>query len=140
MMSVVINKKMQVSSGASAVRNMAVWEGGYNICVEVCRAADKSGDQSNAVIQQLKNAATAIPMNLAKGASFRLGRQYIRSLKSSYVSAKQAATLLLLCHDLGYVETEEFLDLNSKLNEFATKLKKFIRFSQKRYRQKMAKK
>jgi hypothetical protein len=44
MMTVTITKNP--NSGAdSNFGNMAVWEAGYNICLEVCRAADESGDR-----------------------------------------------------------------------------------------------
>ncbi|MBU2560669.1 MAG: four helix bundle protein [Nanoarchaeota archaeon] len=135
MMSVVVSKKMEVSgSGASAFRNMAVWEGGYNVCIEVCRTADQCSEKNNAQVQQLKSAATLIPLNLSKSASYKIGRQYIRHLRGAFVSTKQLETLLLICHDLNYIQTERFLDLNSKLNIFSSKLWKYIKYSERKLR------
>ena len=136
MMAVSTHKKPVSSSGASAFQKLAVWEGGYNVCLDVCREADRF-DQANVITRQLKEAATATILHLSKTASFRLGRQYVRSLKDAYVTTKHMTTLLLLCHDLGYTNTDRFLELNSKLNEFAGKLYKYTRYCQKKLKRKM---
>jgi four helix bundle protein len=135
-MQAISKNKRRSSSGATALQNLAVWEGGYNSCLEVCREADRF-DQANVITQQLKTTATTTILHLSRTASYRLGKQYIRSLKDSYVSTKQMTTLLLLCHDLGYTSTEKFLELNSRLNEFAAKLLKYTRYCQKKRRKKL---
>ncbi|MBW2965102.1 four helix bundle protein [Candidatus Woesearchaeota archaeon] len=124
------------SSGASAFQKLAVWEGGYNVSLDVCRESDRY-DQSNVITHQLKSAATSTILHLSKAASLKLGRSYVRALKDAYISTKQMATLLLLCHDLGYTSTDSFLTLNRKLNEFSAKLFKYTRFCQKKLRKRM---
>jgi four helix bundle protein len=140
MLSVTINNKMEVSnSGARNFQNMAVWEAGYNVCLEICRAADNLPDKENAVVQQLRGAASTIPLELSKSASFKPGRRYLMFLKNSFVSTKQLGTLLMLCHDLNYLPTEKFMDLNGKVNVFSSKLWKFIKYTERRIRQREAK-
>lgn len=124
------------SSGASAFQKLAVWEGGYNVSLDICRESD-SYDQSNVITHQLKSAATGTILHLSKAASLKLGRQYVRSLRDAYISTKQMATLLLLCHDLSYTNTESFLALNRKLNEFSGKLFKYTRYCQKKLRKRI---
>ncbi|MBW2971868.1 four helix bundle protein [Candidatus Woesearchaeota archaeon] len=132
---------MEVSGkNASAFRNMAVWEGGYNVCIDVCRTADQCSESNNVLVQQLKSVATQIPLNLSKSASYKLGKQYVRHLRGAFVSSKQLETLLLICHDLNYIHTEKFLDLNSKLNMFSTKLWKYIKYSERKLKSRMANK
>jgi four helix bundle protein len=127
--------KMEVSkSCASSFCNMAVWESGYNVCVDVCRMAD-SLDKDNNVVQQLRSTASQIPLHLSTSASFRLGRQYIRHLRTAFVSSKQLETILMLCHDLNYIPTEKFLETNSKLNVFSSKLWKYIKYSERKLKQ-----
>ncbi len=129
-------KILQRNQGVSAFRKLAVWEGGYNVCLDVCREADRF-DQNNVITQQLKTAGTSTILHLSKSASFRVGRQYVRSLKDAYISVKQMTTLLLLCHDLGYIDTDSFLRLNSKLTEFGAKLYKYANYCQKKVRVRM---
>jgi four helix bundle protein len=137
MISVVVGKKMELSpSGASAFRNMAVWECAYNLCLDVCRVADGFEDQNNSLTQKLREVATSIPLDLSAGGSFRMGRNYITALKKSFVASKQLSTLVFLCHDLGYIPTEKFMDLNSKITIFSTKLFKYLRFCEKKLREK----
>ena len=138
MMTIMLDKKPgqeSIGSTASAFRNMAVWEGGYNMCLEICRIADGFSDQNNAVTQQLRSAATLVPLNLSRSASYRLGRQYIRHLRSAFVASKQLSTVLMLCHDLNYMNTDQFLDLNSKVNIFSSKLWKYIKYSERKLKQ-----
>lgn len=130
-----VNTKMEIpKSCASNFCNMAVWEGGYNVCVDFCRTADQL-DKENHVVQQMKSTATQIPLQLSTSASFKLGRQYLKHLRSAFVTSKQLETVLMLCHDLNYIPTEKFLDLNSKLNIFSSKLWKYIKYSERKLRQ-----
>jgi len=121
-------------SCASSFCNMAVWEGGYNVCIDVCRIADHL-DKENNIVQQLRSTATLIPLHLSTSASFRLGRQYIKHLRTAFISSKQLETVLMLCHDLNYIPTEKFLELNSKLNIFSSKLWKYIKYSERKLKQ-----
>ncbi len=135
MMSVVLNDKMKVSGPTAArFRNMAVWEGGYNISLDICRAVDQNENRNDEILRQLKAAATQIPLSLSKGASYKPGKQYLRHLRNTFVSTKQLETLLLLAHDLNHINTERFLDLNSKLNEFSSKLWKYIKYTERKAR------
>jgi four helix bundle protein len=137
MMTIMVNNKPESlsSSGAAEFRNMAVWEGGYNLCLDICKAADSTPEKGNEVVQQLKSAAVLIPINLSKSASFKLGRQYIRNLRNAFIATKQTTTLLLLCNDLGYLPSDKFLDLNSKLTTFSSKLWKYIKYSERKLKQ-----
>jgi len=141
MMTVVVNKNMEVSgNSAASFRNMAVWEGGYNLCLDFCRAVDNSENKSNGLMQQLKTVAAQVPLNLAKSASYKPGKQYVRHLRNTFVSTKELGTLLLICHDLNYMNTEKFLDLNTKVNTFSSKLWKYIKYNERKARRKVAKK
>jgi four helix bundle protein len=135
MMTIVVsNKPESLGSSAAEFRNLAVWEGGYNLCLEICKIADSLEDRDNEVVQQLKSNAVLIPLHLSKSASYRLGRQYIRNLRNAFISTKQTMTLLLLCHDLNYIQSDRFLDLNSKLTTFSSKLWKYIKYSERKLR------
>jgi four helix bundle protein len=126
-------------STVSTFCNMAVWESGYTVCLEICRAADHFSEKDGTLTQQLKMTATEIPKSLSKSASYKVGKKYIRHLREAFVSSKQLATLLMLCHDLNYMPTDKFLDLNSKVNIFSSKLWKYIKYSEKKMRKKVHK-
>ena len=139
-MSVVVNNKMEVSgANASAFRNMAVWEGGYNVCLDICRAVDQSEHKDDPILHQLKSGAMQIPMNLARAASFKVGKQYSRHLRQAFISTKQLETVILLSHDLNYISTEQFLDINSKLNSYSSKLWKYIKYTERKVKAKAKK-
>jgi four helix bundle protein len=136
MMTIMVDKRPEsLGSSAAEFRNLAVWDGGYNICLDICKTADDLADRNNEVVQQLKSAAVLIPLHLSKSASYRLGRQYIRNLRNAFISTKQTMTLLLLCHDLNYLPSDRFLDLNSKMTTFSSKLWKYIKYSERKLRQ-----
>ena len=136
MMSAIVDTNMQVSApSASTFRNMAVWEAGYNVCLDICRAADQFTAQDNTITQQLRGIATQVPLNLSRSASYKPGKKYLRFLKASFVSTKQLSTLLMLSHDLNYMNTEKFLELNSKVNIFSSKLWKYIHFIERKVKQ-----
>jgi four helix bundle protein len=139
METITLSPKMSLS-GISEFSKMAVWEGGYNLCLEICRVADDAEDKNDVMVQRLKSTAASIPLDLSKSGSYRLGKQYVRFLRSAFVSTKQLATLLMICHDLRYIQTEKFLDLNSKINIYSSKLLKYIKFCEKKRRERSGKK
>lgn len=118
-----------MAKAAESFRNMAVRECGYNLCLDMCRAADTMKEDQFSV--KIKATALSIPMNLSKGTG-RVNRHRLRYLRAAYGASRQLSTLLMLSHDLNYLPTEEYLDLNSKANIFAAKLHKFIRYSSKK--------
>jgi hypothetical protein len=73
-------------------------------------------------------------LEISKAAAYRPGRKYLNSLRSAFVSARQLTTLLMLCHDLNYVNTDKYLDLNSKINMFSSKLWKFMKYTERKLR------
>ncbi|MBW2967372.1 four helix bundle protein [Candidatus Woesearchaeota archaeon] len=112
---------------------MAVRECGYQLCLDMCRAADTHISKDNEIANRLRATAISLPNSLAKGVSRRPDRKRIRNLKQAYVASRQLSTLLMLCHDLNYIPTEEFLKMNSMVNIFSAKLNRFIRFSIRKY-------
>lgn len=113
---------------AANFRTMAVRECGYTLCLDVCKAAD-SLKTDNEITSQLRTRAIRIPEHLMKGVLRHPTRRSIHNLKGAYISARYITNLLMLCHDLNYMDTDSFLKLNSKVNIFCAKMNKFIRFS-----------
>ncbi|NQU78563.1 four helix bundle protein [Candidatus Woesearchaeota archaeon] len=137
--SVLLSKKEDISRSAIAkFRSIAVWEIGYNLCLSLCRAADAS-QKYNPIIDALRMGAAEIPVNLSKSASFRKGRKHLMYLRAAFISTKKLSTLLMLCHDLGYIPSDQFIHLNSKVNDFSTKLFKYIKYTSRKIKAKKKK-
>lgn len=137
MVGVLINPKTEVLRLSSTrFRRLPLWVSCYELSIEICRITENHENQESEVLKQLARTALNIPTGFARSASFRLGRNYIRSLRRTFVDTRELAMMLLLCYELEYVSSEKFADLNSKLTIFAKKLGRHIRKTQRRYRRK----
>jgi four helix bundle protein len=60
------------------------------------------------LVSQVRRAAMSIPTNLAEGAAKRGPREFRRYIDISLGSLSELTYLLRLAHDLGYIRSEEF--------------------------------
>ena len=129
MMPTTLNSTLQASAlSAAAFRNMAVFEGGYNVCINICKAADQFQSNNDMIVRELQHFAMQVPLNLSRSASYKQGKNYLRFLKCAFLSTKQLSTLLMLCHDMNYISADKFLTLNNNVSQFSSKLLRYIRF------------
>ncbi len=122
------------NKNAGCFENMSLWECGYTLCIDVCKLVEDSHKNDDVLTQRLKSVATVVPLELSKSSSYKIGKQHIKFLRSAFVNSKQLSTMLMLCHDMNYVQTQDFLMLNSKINILSSKLWKYIKFCERKVR------
>jgi four helix bundle protein len=75
---------------------------------------------------QIRRAATSIPTNITEGAAREGDKQFARFLNIAFASANEAAYLLTLSYELGFIANKEFLILNDMINEIIKMLRSLI--------------
>lgn len=108
-------------------RKMEIWQLGYNLLLDIYPLLERYPDFENRnVTDQIRRAATSLPLNIAEGAGSHSNKVFLTYLGYAYKSAKELDVLLLLSKDLGYLEEDVYGVLQSKLEEFKAKTYKFL--------------
>jgi four helix bundle protein len=71
---------------------------------------------------QLKRAACSVPLNIAEGCGRNSEKDFVHFLDMSLGSAHELEYCILLVKDLGYLEIDEFIPLNRKINSIKAML------------------
>lgn len=75
----------------------------------------------------LKRAAASIPLTIAEGCGKNTDKDFVHFLDMSLGSAQELEYCFLLSKDLGFVDFENYLIVNEKINEIKAKLIKLIK-------------
>lgn len=68
-------------------------------------------DEKFGVVSQLRRAALSVPTNIAEGASYKSKKRYLNSLHIGRGSLAEVEYLLIVSHEMGFVEKSVFNDL-----------------------------
>jgi four helix bundle protein len=71
---------------------------------------------------QMKRAACSVPLNIAEGCGRNSEKDFVHFLDMSLGSAHELEYCLLLVKDLGYLEIDEYIPLNKKINSIKAML------------------
>ncbi len=101
-------------------RNLEIWRLGYNLVLDVypLLGSFPDGEERN-LVDRLRRVVTDLPI-LLLGAGSQSKRS--SSLRRALRSAKELELLLMLAHDLGYVERDIYDFAMKKLREFMVEI------------------
>jgi four helix bundle protein len=81
--------------------------------------------ESHNLADQMRRAATSLPLNVAEGASSQTSKMFISHLKYAYASAKELEVQLMLCFKLKFIDEPHFVQLHDELDRFMKATYKF---------------
>lgn len=100
-------------------KNLIVWKLAYNLVLDFYDIAESLPEyEERNIADQMRRASTSLPLNIAEGASSSFKKVFFSQLNYAYGSAKELEVLLMLCRDRKYISSEQFLELNEKLDKF----------------------
>lgn len=113
-------------------RELKVWEKGHDLTLAIYAETKMfPSDERFGLTSQLRRATTSVPTNIAEGCGRRGDAELARFMQISMGSASEVEYLLLLAHDLDYMNENAYSKLNSQavevkrmLASFLTKLRK----------------
>lgn len=108
-------------------RTLKVWEKAHALTLAIYKETEKFPKQElYALTSQIQRAAVSIPTNIAEGC----GKDSDAELKRYFViamgSASELEYLLLLAHDIGYLQTDIYQSMTKDLVEIRKMLNAFI--------------
>lgn len=93
------------------------WQRCHDLVVEIYRVtAGWPAQERFGLVSQIRRAAVSIPTNIAEGATKRGPREFRRFLDIALGSLGEVTYLLRLAHDLGYLTSGEFSEIEAIRN------------------------
>lgn len=100
-----------------------VWELSHKFTLEIYRITnDFPKEELYGLTSQIRRASLSIPTNISEGCGRSSDKEFNQFLNIALGSALETEYLLLLSKDLNYIQTDVFLNLESKINEIKSKI------------------
>ena len=108
---------------------LEIWKLSYDLALKFYKITNKFPEHENDnLISQIRRASTSVPLNIAEGCSRRTKMSFLQFLTYAYGSLKELSVLLLLSRDLGYINNDEYDEINEDLDKTSRKMFKFMSF------------
>jgi len=108
-------------------RSLKVWEKAHALTLAVYKATETFPKQElYSLTNQIQRAAVSIPANIAEGCGKDSDAELKRYFTIAMGSASELEYLLLLAHDLGYLQENSYQPMQNDLVETRKMLNAFI--------------
>jgi four helix bundle protein len=108
-------------------RKLQVWEKAHELTQAVYRTTiTVPTEELFGLTSQIRRASSSIPANIAEGCGRDGDAEFKRFLQIAMGSASELEYHLLLAHDLGYIEHEDYPRLEQNVTEVKRMLTGFI--------------
>lgn len=96
--------------------SLDIWKKSHELTLDVYRVTENfPKNEIFALTSQVRRAAYSIPMNIAEGCGRKSEAEFCQFLNISSGSASELEYQMLLAHDLGYLDSMVFQQLNEKV-------------------------
>ncbi|MDI7258522.1 MAG: four helix bundle protein [Thermodesulfobacteriota bacterium] len=109
-------------------KELKVWQKAYQLCLRIYKATKSfPKEERYGLTSQIRRAAVSVPSNIAEGYGRKTTGEYIQALYIAYGSICELETQILLSGDLGYIQTENFQELQKDVGEIERMLMGLIK-------------
>jgi four helix bundle protein len=109
-------------------KNLIVWQKAIDLIPFIYDISRKFPDEEKfGLTSQLQRAVTSISINVAEGAARMSDKEFLRFAYISSGSISEVDTLLIIAQKLNYINEDDYLLANEKLNEVAALLNGLIK-------------
>jgi four helix bundle protein len=116
-----------VSIMQAIFKELKVWQYAFDLTIRMYDVvAHLPNCESHNLADQIRRAATSLPLNIAEGASCNSAKVYLNHLHYAYSSGQELSVLLMLCYKLNYIDEKLFNERFEELDKFLRSLYKFV--------------
>lgn len=109
-------------------RDLQVWQKAHRFTLSVYRLTQAfPSEERFGLSAQLRRSAASVPANLAEGCGRSSEKELARFMAIAAGSASEAEYQLLLAHDLGCLEIDDYRAVTSQVDEVKRMLSGFLK-------------
>ncbi|HOW08712.1 MAG TPA: four helix bundle protein [Bacteroidales bacterium] len=109
-------------------RTLNVWQKSHSLTLRIyLKTEDFPKEESYGITSQLRRAVASIPTNIAEGCGRGSDKDFAKFVQISIGSASESEYLILLSKELGYLNNEDYDDVNEKICEIKRMLASLIK-------------
>lgn len=121
-----LNKKNFICNMQTNYKELKIWRMAFDMTVSTYDVIARLPQcESRNIADQMRRTCTAVPLNIAEGASSQTARQFLSHLRYAYASGQELNVLLMLCFRLGYVDEMLFKEQHEALDRCLRALYRF---------------
>lgn len=107
-------------------RKILVWEKSHKLTLQLYKITSSfPKDELYGLTSQIRRASASIPANIAEGCGRNTQTELARFIHIASGSASELEYHLILAHDLGYIDSNIYPELNESINEIKRMLNGF---------------
>lgn len=104
-------------------RKILAWQATHDLAKTVYVATKGfPSEERYGLTSQIRRAALSVPTNIVEGSARRTQRDYTHFLSIAWASLKETEYLLLFATELGFLEAEDAVQLQAKIDMCCSKL------------------
>jgi four helix bundle protein len=109
-------------------KKQKVWQKSHRLTLAIYRVTKSfPKDELYGLTGQIRRAGSSIPANIAEGCGRDGDAEFARFLQIAMGSASELEYHLLLSHDLGYLNDQDYAELSKETTELKQMLTSFIK-------------
>lgn len=109
-------------------KDLIVWQKAMSLVVDVYKLTEKlPHSEKYGLVDQLRRASVSIPSNIAEGCKRSTKKDFRSFLHTALGSVAETETQLLLCKNLGLVESVDITNILQQILELQKMLISFIK-------------
>jgi len=109
-------------------RQLKVWEKAHQVALAIYKTTKEfPKEELYGLTSQIRRASMSIPTNISEGCGRNTDAEFARFLQIAIGSAGETEYQLLLSHDLGFLNKEQYDKLNIEVTEVKRMLASLLR-------------
>ena len=109
-------------------KKLNVWQKGHLLTLDIYKITDElPKSELYGLTSQIRRAVSSIPTNIAEGCGRGSDKDFARFLQIAMGSASETEYLLILIHDLNFIELDDFNDSIDNVQEVKKMLVSLMR-------------
>lgn len=107
-------------------KELIIWKKSREFCSKIYAITSNfPTEEKFGITNQLRRASVSIPSNIAEGSSRKSNKDFARFLEIAIGSAYEIETQILISSDLGFINSENTLNLINSLEEIIKMTSRF---------------
>jgi four helix bundle protein len=108
---------------------LKVWKVAHELVLEVYKVTKSyPKEEKYSLIDQIKRSSSSVAANIVEGNERKTKNEYLQFLFQAKGSCAETKYHLLLSRDLGYIDSEKYIQLNTKAIEISKMLSSLINY------------